>query len=108
MIDVGGGVPSCYPGMEPPPLEDYFAIIHRHFEALPIAYNAELWCEPGRALSAEYNSLIVKVEKRRGGELFINDGAYGPLYDAAHVESSEQRRVGKEGVVPCRTRWQQD
>jgi ornithine decarboxylase len=85
MIDVGGGFPSFYPGMEPPPLEDYFAIIHRHFEALPIAYNAELWCEPGRALSAEYNSLIVKVEKRRGDELYINDGAYGALYDAAHV-----------------------
>jgi ornithine decarboxylase len=85
MIDVGGGFPSVYPGMEPPPLEDYFTIIHRHFEALPIAYNAELWCEPGRALSAEYNSLIVKVEKRRGKELFINDGAYGALYDAAHV-----------------------
>ncbi|MGJ0238199.1 type III PLP-dependent enzyme [Novosphingobium fluoreni] len=85
MIDVGGGFPSVYPGMEPPPLEDYFAIIHRHFEALPIAYNAELWCEPGRALSAEYNSLIVKVEKRRGKELYINDGAYGALYDAAHV-----------------------
>ncbi|GGC23555.1 ornithine decarboxylase [Novosphingobium marinum] len=85
MIDVGGGFPSVYPGMEPPPLEDYFAIIHRHFEALPIAYNAELWCEPGRALCAEYNSLIVRVEKRRGNELYINDGAYGALFDAAHV-----------------------
>ena len=85
MIDVGGGFPSVYPGMEPPPLEDYFQIIHRHFEALPIAYNAELWCEPGRALCAEYNSLIVRVEKRRGNELYINDGAYGALYDAAHV-----------------------
>jgi ornithine decarboxylase len=85
MINVGGGFPSVYPGMEPPPLEDYFSIIYRHFEALPIAYNAELWCEPGRALCAEYNSLIVRVEKRRGGELFINDGAYGALYDAAHV-----------------------
>jgi len=85
MVDVGGGFPSIYPGMEPPPLEDYFRIIHHHFEALPIAYNAELWCEPGRALCAEYNSLIVKVEKRRGNELYINDGAYGALYDAAHV-----------------------
>jgi ornithine decarboxylase len=85
MVDVGGGFPSVYPGMEPPPLEDYFAIIHRHFEALPIAYNAELWCEPGRALCAEYNSMIVKVERRRGNELYINDGAYGALYDAAHV-----------------------
>lgn len=85
MIDVGGGFPSIYPEMEPPPLEDYFAIIHQHFEALPIAYNAELWCEPGRALCAEYSSMIVRVEKRRGSELFINDGAYGALYDAAHV-----------------------
>ncbi|HBC16490.1 MAG TPA: decarboxylase, partial [Erythrobacter sp.] len=53
MIDVGGGFPSVYPGMEPPPLEDYFQIIHQNFYNLPIAYNAELWCEPGRALCAE-------------------------------------------------------
>ena len=85
MIDVGGGFPSIYPEMEPPPLEDYFAMIAKHFEALPIAYNAELWCEPGRALCAEYSSMIVQVTKRRGDELYINDGAYGALYDAAHV-----------------------
>ncbi|QYU68789.1 alanine racemase [Leptolyngbya sp. 15MV] len=86
VVDVGGGFPSVYPGMEPPPLEDYFGVISRHFEALPIAYNAELGCEPGRALCAEYSSLIVRIEKRRGDELYINDGAYGALYDAAHVD----------------------
>ncbi len=86
VVDVGGGFPSVYPDMDPPPLEDYFDVIHRHFEALPIAYNAELWCEPGRALCAEYSSLVVRVEKRRGEELYINDGAYGALYDAAHVD----------------------
>ena len=86
IVDVGGGFPSVYPGMEPPPLEDYFAVIDRHFEALPISYNAELWCEPGRALCAEYSSMIVRVEKRRGGELYINDGSYGALFDAAHVD----------------------
>ena len=85
VIDVGGGFPSIYPGMEPPPLEDYFKIIDRTYESLPISYSAELWCEPGRALCAEYNSLIVRVDKRRGSELFINDGAYGALFDAAHV-----------------------
>ena len=85
IIDVGGGFPPIYPGMEPPPLEDYFAAIHRASESLPISYSSELWCEPGRALCAEYNSLIVKVEKRRGDELYINDGAYGALFDAAHV-----------------------
>ena len=85
VIDVGGGFPSIYPGMEPPPLEAYFRVIHDAFEALPISYSAELWCEPGRALCAEYASLLVRVEKRRGDELYINDGAYGALFDAAHV-----------------------
>jgi len=85
IIDVGGGFPSSYPGMEPPPLGAYFETIHRTFESLPISYSAELWCEPGRALAAEYSSLIVRVEKRRGDELYINDGAYGALFDAAHV-----------------------
>ncbi len=85
IVDVGGGFPSIYPGMEPPPLEDYFDVIGRAFELLPVSYSSELWCEPGRALCAEYNSMIVRVEKRRGDELYINDGAYGALYDAAHV-----------------------
>lgn len=85
IIDVGGGFPSIYPGMEPPPLEDFFALIDRTYESLPVSYSAELWCEPGRALSAEYNSMIVQVERRRGTELYINDGAYGALFDAAHV-----------------------
>ena len=85
IVDVGGGFPSTYPGMEPPPLEAYFAVIHDAFEALPISYSAELWCEPGRALCAEYASLVVRVEKRRGNELYINDGAYGALFDAAHI-----------------------
>jgi ornithine decarboxylase len=85
IVDVGGGFPSWYPGMEPPPLETYFSVIHAGFEALPISYSAELWCEPGRALCAEYASLVVRVEKRRGEELYINDGAYGALFDAAHI-----------------------
>ncbi len=85
VIDVGGGFPSAYPGMEPPALERYFDTIHRAFESLPISYSAELWAEPGRALCAEYSSLVVRVEKRRGSELYINDGAYGALFDAAHV-----------------------
>ncbi|CAN5447808.1 type III PLP-dependent enzyme [soil metagenome] len=85
VIDVGGGFPSSYPGMEPPPLESYFETIHRAFESLPVSYSSELWAEPGRALCAEYSSLIVRVEKRRGDELFINDGAYGALFDAAHI-----------------------
>jgi ornithine decarboxylase len=104
IIDVGGGFPSSYPGMEPPPLEDYFASIHRAAESLPVSYSSELWCEPGRALCAEYNSLVVRVEKRRGKELYINDGGYGALFDAAHLGwrfpvrcLSESRGEAEEG-----------
>ena len=86
VVDVGGGFPSVYPGMETAPLERYFAVIHRAFEDLPVSYSAELWCEPGRALSAEYASILVRVEKRRDDVLFINDGAYGALFDAAHID----------------------
>jgi len=97
IVDVGGGFPSTYPGMEPPPLEAYFELIHSAFEALPISYSAELWCEPGRALCAEYASLLVRVEKRRGSELYINDGAYGALFDAAHIGWRYPVRLVREG-----------
>src|SRR3546814_7874117 len=69
IVDVGGGFPSSYPGMEPPPLDAYFDTIHRSFESLPISYPAELWCEPGRALSAEYSSLIVRRSEEHTSEL---------------------------------------
>lgn len=85
VIDVGGGFPSVYPGMDPGPLQAYFRVIHSAFESLPVSYSAELWCEPGRALCAEYASVLVRVEKRKGDVLYINDGAYGSLFDAAHV-----------------------
>ena len=102
IVDVGGGFPSTYPGMEPPPLQAYFDVIHSTFEALPISYSAELWCEPGRALCAEYASLIVRVEKRRGSELYINDGAYGALFDAAHVGWRYPVRLLRERVSSVR------
>lgn len=86
IVDVGGGFPSIYPGMEPGRLEAYFEVIHRAFEDLPISYSAELWCEPGRALCAEYSSVLVRVEARKGDVLYINDGAYGALFDAAHID----------------------
>ncbi|HET9355713.1 MAG TPA: type III PLP-dependent enzyme [Sphingomicrobium sp.] len=103
IVDVGGGFPSSYPGMEPPPLEAYFEVIHRSFEALPISYSAELWCEPGRALCAEYASVLVRVEKRRGDELYINDGAYGALFDAAHIGWRYPVRLIREPDSDVRT-----
>ena len=85
VLDVGGGFPIAYPGSTPPSLDSFIDAISDAVAALPAGLAPALWCEPGRALCAEYNSLIVRVEKRRGKELYINDGAYGALFDAAHL-----------------------
>ncbi len=82
ILDVGGGFPSIYPGMVPPPLQDYVTAITNAFEEMPVSETCELWCEPGRALVAEAASLVVRVELRKGNTLYINDGTYGGLFDA--------------------------
>lgn len=84
-LDVGGGFPSVYPGMSPSPLKDFMSAISEGVNKLPVRDNVRLMCEPGRALAAEAESLIVRVEARRGTDLFINDGGYGVLFDAAHL-----------------------
>ncbi|MEM8772775.1 MAG: type III PLP-dependent enzyme [Pseudomonadota bacterium] len=85
VLDVGGGFPAAYPGMTPPPMRAYIDAIAERFEAMLVAENCEIWCEPGRALSAEASSLIVRVEARKGDTLYINDGVYGALFDAGHL-----------------------
>lgn len=86
VIDVGGGFPSIYPGMTPPDLADYFSAIDRSFSEMMVHEATELWCEPGRALVAEAESMLVRVELRKGDALYLNDGAYGSLFDAAHSQ----------------------
>ncbi|MEE3623451.1 type III PLP-dependent enzyme [Nitrospirillum sp. BR 11752] len=82
VVDVGGGFPARYPDMDPPPLADYMAAIRDGLVAMDLAPTVQVWCEPGRALVATGASVVVQVERRRGSELFINDGAYGSLADA--------------------------
>ena len=107
-LDVGGGFPSIY--------DDECAGAARRpscapsttaWRSCPIGERCRLMCEPGRALVAEAELLIVRVDARRGNELFINDGSYGTLFDAAHmgfnfpvrlVGASRRRR--SEPLVP--------
>ena len=84
VVDVGGGFPSVYPGMVPPALDDYIDSIDRGFSEMMVHETTELWCEPGRALVAEASSLVTQVDLRKGDALYLNDGAYGSLFDAAH------------------------
>ncbi|MGH7016944.1 MAG: type III PLP-dependent enzyme, partial [Caulobacteraceae bacterium] len=84
VVDVGGGFPSIYPGLNPPPMADFVAAIERGFSRMRVHESAQLWCEPGRALVAEAGSLLLRVDLRKDDALYVNDGAYGALHDAAH------------------------
>jgi ornithine decarboxylase len=82
-VDVGGGFPSVYPGLTPPPLDEYMETIREYITMLPyLNPSCKLWCEPGRSLVAEGGSVIVRVELRKGNTLYINDGVYGSMFDA--------------------------
>jgi ornithine decarboxylase len=85
IVDVGGGFPAIYPGMTPPPMIEYVNAIKTGFEEMFVAQNAKLWAEPGRALVAEAGSTVARVELRKGDALYLNDGAFGTLFDATHL-----------------------
>jgi ornithine decarboxylase len=86
IVDVGGGFPSVYPGMLPPDMADYLDSIDRGFAEMMVHEDTELWCEPGRALVAEASSILTKVELKKRDALYLNDGSYGSLFDAAHTK----------------------
>ncbi|AYV45987.1 decarboxylase [Caulobacter flavus] len=109
VVDVGGGFPSIYPGMVPPDLSEYLAAIDRGFAEMMVHETTQLWCEPGRALCAEASSLLVKVELKKGDALYLNDGSYGSLFDAAHMKwpfpvklYRKNGEVVEEGLKPFR------
>ena len=100
-IDVGGGFPSRYSNEVPAPLAEFMDVIREGVSGLPVGGRCRLMCEPGRALVAEAESLIVRVDLRRGRDLYINDGSYGMLFDAAHLGFNfPVRLVGREVKEP--------
>ena len=81
VLDVGGGFPAAYAGVEPPPLEEYFAAIAEAAASVKLPEGCRLQCEPGRSMVAEGCSIVVRVTLRRGDSLYLNDGIYGGLSD---------------------------
>ena len=77
LIDVGGGYPKSYPGFIVPQLEEYFRAVAESVATLPLADNAEVLGEPGRALAAPGMSAVVEVLLRKDNRLFLNDGMFG-------------------------------
>jgi ornithine decarboxylase len=98
VVDVGGGFPSVYPGMVPPDLEFYMDAIDRGFAEMMVHETTELWCEPGRALVAESSSVLARVELRKGDALYLNDGSYGSLFDAAHTKWPFPVKLVRDGA----------
>jgi ornithine decarboxylase len=81
VFNVGGGFPVTYPGMVTPPLSAYFRTIKTAIRELNLPQQCEIWGEPGRALVASCETVIMRVELRKGEALYLNDGAYGSLFD---------------------------
>ena len=77
LLDVGGGFPKSYPGFIVPQIEEYFRAVAESVRTLPLAIDAEVLGEPGRALAAPGMSAVVEVLLRKDDRLFINDGMYG-------------------------------
>ncbi|ODA66784.1 Lysine/ornithine decarboxylase [Methyloligella halotolerans] len=83
-IDVGGGFPARHPFADPPHLSVYMDTLREAVARLGLE-DCTLLSEPGRALVAESESLLVKVLSRRGDSLYINDGIYGCLFEGAKI-----------------------
>jgi ornithine decarboxylase len=99
-LDIGGGFPSRYGDEEPSTMDAFMDTIDQCIDKLPVPENVRLMCEPGRALVAEAESLIVRVDARRDNGLYINDGAYGMLFDAAHLGFVFPTRLVSRAVPP--------
>ncbi len=98
MLDVGGGFPVSYPDRTPPALTRYFHVIRQAVRRHGLQEPA-LLCEPGRALVAEAGSVLVRVDLRKGDRLYLNDGSFGALHDAAALGwRYPARRVWRAGA----------
>jgi ornithine decarboxylase len=99
LLDVGGGYPVAYPEVTPPPLGAFTTAI-----ALAVAEEGlgglELWAEPGRALVAGGASVVIQVQHRRDGTLFVNDGVYGALSDAGVPGFRFPARLLRDSAAP--------
>ena len=82
VLDIGGGFPSLYPGLTPPPLAHYMKAIKKAVDSHTLLDDCQLVCEPGRALVAEGGSTVARVELRKGNMLYLNEGVYGSMFDA--------------------------
>lgn len=78
-LDVGGGFPTEYPGLGSHPVGAFFDTIREAVGNGAWIGDGGLMCEPGRALVAEGQSILVQVILIKDDMVFLNDGVYGGL-----------------------------
>lgn len=82
-LNVGGGFPVPYEGDENVcSVADCAAVIQDALGEYGLD-GLRLLAEPGRILTAKGAKLVARVELRKDDLLYINDGVYGGLFDAA-------------------------
>ncbi len=81
-LNVGGGFPVPYVGDSLSSLEEYMQTITETLNEEKLSH-LELMAEPGRVLVAKGAQLVTRVELCKDKRLYINDGVYGGLFDAA-------------------------
>ncbi|MDD3371766.1 MAG: type III PLP-dependent enzyme, partial [Alphaproteobacteria bacterium] len=67
------------------PLTAYFDAIREEIAKLKLPKSCEIWAEPGRGLSGDCSTLVVKVQLRKGDLLYINDGSFGNMFEIASM-----------------------
>ena len=97
-IDCGGGFPVAYPGMTPAPMGEYFSAISASLRTHGFD-GLQVLGEPGRALCAEGGSTLTRVELRKGNDLYLNEGSYGSLFDAAQCAWKFPVKLHRDGKV---------
>lgn len=97
-LDCGGGFPVAYPGLTPPPMQSYFDRIRKGLEIFGFS-DLEIIGEPGRALCGEGGSTLARVELRKGKDLYLNEGSYGSLFDAAQCAWKYPVKLHRQGVA---------
>lgn len=82
-LNVGGGFPVAYEGdRQLCSVQDCIAAMKKALRKHGLS-DLALLAEPGRALVAKGAKLVTRVELRKDALLYINDGVYGGLFDAA-------------------------
>ena len=105
-LDVGGGFPMPYPGQSIPALGDFFAAVRKGARDAGLPGDCELYCEPGRALVAEGQSILAQVILVKDRQVFLNDGVYGSFREwelARETVTFPLRVIRPEGAPSVQT-----